>query len=423
MGPTTRATPSRRHAGILLHLTSLPGQFGIGDLGPQAMPGSRRLPPRSSRGGRCCRWVRPATATRPTSASPPSPAIRYLISPELLVARRADPARRPGDWHQFPDDRVDYGARHRVQVAPARHERGTASRPVTGNCSCAFDDFCRRARAWLDDFALFMAIKDAHGRRSWQEWPEALRRREAGRARAGTARSGGFDRAAPVSAVPVLPPVGAAARPRGSQRGDSLHWRYADLRRRRLRRRVGEPATCSCSTRIAGRRSWPACRPITSPRPASCGATRCTTGRRIETQATAWWAARLRATLAPGRPGAPRPLPRLRGGLARAGRRAHGQNGRWVPGPGAELFRVAIRPKPGPPLQGRWEALPLIAEDLGVITPEVDELRQELGLPGMRDPAVRLRRGDGGPLPAAQLRAQHRRLHRHARQRHHGWLV
>jgi hypothetical protein len=40
------------------------------------MPGSRRLPPRSSRGGRCCRWVRPATAIRPTSASLPSPAIR-----------------------------------------------------------------------------------------------------------------------------------------------------------------------------------------------------------------------------------------------------------------------------------------------------------------------------------------------------------
>ena len=45
---------------------------------------------------------------------------------------------------------------------------------------------------------------------------------------------------------------------------------------------------------------------------------------------------------------------------------------------------MAISPKPGLPLQGLWEALPLIAEDLGVITPEVDELRQELGLPGMR---------------------------------------
>jgi len=50
-------------------------------------------------------------------------------------------------------------------------------------------------------------------------------------------------------------------------------------------------------------------------------------------------------------------------------------NGRWVPGPGAELFR-AVREALG--------TLPIIAEDLGVITPEVDALREQLGFPGMR---------------------------------------
>ena len=51
------------------------------------------------------------------------------------------------------------------------------------------------------------------------------------------------------------------------------------------------------------------------------------------------------------------------------------RNGRWVPGPGARLF-VAIRKAMG--------HLPLIAEDLGLITPEVDALREQVGLPGMR---------------------------------------
>jgi len=50
-------------------------------------------------------------------------------------------------------------------------------------------------------------------------------------------------------------------------------------------------------------------------------------------------------------------------------------NGRWVPGPGAELFQT---------VQNALGALPIIAEDLGVITPEVDALREQFGFPGMR---------------------------------------
>jgi 4-alpha-glucanotransferase len=50
-------------------------------------------------------------------------------------------------------------------------------------------------------------------------------------------------------------------------------------------------------------------------------------------------------------------------------------NGRWVPGPGAKLFQA---------VQNALGALPIIAEDLGVITPEVDALREQFGFPGMR---------------------------------------
>ena len=70
-------------------------------------------------------------------------------------------------------------------------------------------------------------------------------------------------------------------------------------------------------------------------------------------------------------------------------------NGHWVPGPGMELFR-AMREALG--------ELPLIAEDLGVITPDVEALRDGLGLPGMARPAVRLRRRRPATrIPAAQL--------------------
>ena len=89
--------------------------------------------------------------------------------------------------------------------------------------------------------------------------------------------------------------------------------------------------------------------------------------------------------------------------------------GRWVPGPGRAFFE-AIRKELG--------SVPLIAEDLGVITPDVEALRDEFDLPGMRilqfgfgaDPGI-------GEAPAAPLHPQLHRLHRHARQRHDPRLV
>ncbi len=90
-------------------------------------------------------------------------------------------------------------------------------------------------------------------------------------------------------------------------------------------------------------------------------------------------------------------------------------NGAWVKGPGAPFFAA---------LQGALGDLPIIAENLGVITPEVEALRKQFDLPGHGDPAIRLRQRSAGPrFQAAQLRASSRCLHRHARQRHRRRLV
>ena len=305
-----------------------------------------------------------------------------LISPELLVA---DQLIQPSDLDgiSFPGDHVDYARvidfkSRLTERAWARFQVGEQQLLVS-----AFIDFCRRHAAWLDDFALFMAIKGAHGQRSWQEWPEALRRREAGALEQAQRDLADSIELHKFRQFLFFRQWAQLQRPRRSQ-GDSLHWRYADLRGARLRRRVGESAPVSARRESPADGAWPAFRPIISPRPASSGETRCTIGRRIEDTGFEWWVSAARGGAAPGRP---LRLDHFRGFEAAwhvpAGEPT-AQNGRWVPGPGAELFRVAISPKPGPPLQGLREALPLIAEDLGVITPEVDELRQELGLPGMR---------------------------------------
>ena len=89
--------------------------------------------------------------------------------------------------------------------------------------------------------------------------------------------------------------------------------------------------------------------------------------------------------------------------------------GRWVPGPGAALFEA---------LQKKLGKLPLIAEDLGVITPDVEALRDQFALPRHAGPAIRLRRRpQSRRLSPAQLHSQLRRLYGYARQRHHCRLV
>ena len=153
-----------------------------------------------------------------------------------------------------------------------------------------------------------------------------------------------------------------------------------------------------------GPRWWPACRPICSAPPASAGATRCTAGARMRRRATpggssasgapsSWWTSCASITFA-----ASRPTGRSRPASPRPSTAA-GCNG-----PGEALFN-AIGKALGP--------LPIIAEDLGVITPDVVRLRKALGLPGMRILQFALGRVDGArrpASPAAQLRARHRGL-------------
>ena len=94
----------------------------------------------------------------------------------------------------------------------------------------------------------------------------------------------------------------------------------------------------------------------------------------------------------------------------------HALSGSWKRGPGRAVFDAAAR--------GLERELPLIAEDLGVITPAVERLRDGLGLPGHGRAPVRLRPGDMGSVhnPWNHVEAA-RRLHRHPRPRHRARLV
>jgi hypothetical protein len=119
---------------------------------------------------------------------------------------------------------------------------------------------------------------------------------------------------------------------------------------------------------------------------------------------------------APARPprrAPPRPLPRLRGYWAVEAGAPTAESGAWEPGPGRALFEAA---------RAALGGLPFVAEDLGVITEDVVELRHGLGLPGMRVPPVRSPRSGERPRAAPPV-ARRRRLHGDPRQRHDARLV
>ena len=175
----------------------------------------------------------------------------------------------------------------------------------------------------------------------------------------------------------LRPRVGRAAplRRRARRAADR---RRPDLRGAGLGRPRARIPSCSATT------PSPACRRTRSPTRASCGATRCTTGRRCGARGYAWWIGALPPHVRALRPRPHRPLPRLRrllGGAARRARRA----------------RRALAARPGPrrrstPPARRSAELPLIAEDLGVITPAVDAAARRARAPRHGRAAVRLRR-------------------------------
>lgn len=165
-----------RSSGILLHPTSLPGPYGIGDLGPQAYCFVDWL---SSAG--CKLWQ--TLPLGPTgygdspyqcfSAFAGNP---YLISPEELL--------KDGLLHEsdleplkdLPGSHVDFGPMipKKLDVLQKVFARFQSD---PGPLREPFDFFCAENAFWLDDFSLFMAIKDAYGGGAWNGWPEELRNR------------------------------------------------------------------------------------------------------------------------------------------------------------------------------------------------------------------------------------------------------
>jgi 4-alpha-glucanotransferase len=167
-----------RLAGILMHPTSLPGPFGIGDLGSEAY----RFVDFLAAAGQAYWQILPLSPTgygdspyQGLSAMAGNP---MLISPEKLVAAGHLSDEDLHDRPDFPAGRVDFGPviAYKNRLLDLAFGRFQGQAP--GSQKQAFDRFCAEQADWLEDVALFMALKKAHGQRAWPEWEEGAARRE-----------------------------------------------------------------------------------------------------------------------------------------------------------------------------------------------------------------------------------------------------
>jgi 4-alpha-glucanotransferase len=172
----------KRSSGIVLHPTSLPGPFGVGDLGPEAY----RFADFLARAGQSIWQVLPLGPTgygdSPYQCFSAFGGNPILISPEKLVEEGLLPPADLGSHPAFPDSHVDYETVTRFKYELLRRAWANFRRQPSPQQMRALADFSLENAHWLDDFALFMALKEAHGGEAvWTQWEAgaALRRPEA----------------------------------------------------------------------------------------------------------------------------------------------------------------------------------------------------------------------------------------------------
>ncbi len=364
--------PAARSAGILLHPTSLPGSHGIGDLGPAAYTWVDALVQAKQTWWQILPLGPTGYGDSPYQCFSAFAGNPYLVSPQYLVEDGLLES-RDCMGPNFPTDRVDFGPviNYKNQLLATAWEQFQKGR---GNSlKSAFEKFVADEAAWLDDFALFMAIKDAHQGRSWQEWPAPARMRQTDflkKARTEFAQAIGLHQFRQFLFFRQWRRLKTYANEHGIRiigdipifvSGDSADvWAnpqfFALDRERRPTAVAGVPPDYFSATgQLWGNPlyDWAA----------------------LEKSGFTWWIARFHAAL---KTVDVVRLDHFRGfesywEVPAGSTTAIG--GRWVPAPGKKLLET---------LQKALGGLPIIAEDLGVITPAVDTLRRSFDLPGMR---------------------------------------
>ncbi|HEV8370914.1 MAG TPA: 4-alpha-glucanotransferase [Pyrinomonadaceae bacterium] len=363
----------QRASGILLHPTSLPNRFGVGDLGPHAFTFADFL----ESSGQQLWQVLPLGPTgygdSPYACYSAFAGNPLLVSPDKLFEEGLLTRQELDDISALPTDRVDFERVHTAKDAVLRKAYDHYQHSTDTRLRSAFETFVEENTSWLDGYALFRALKTAHGGVAWTDWEPTIIRRE--------------------------PVVLASARNKLQADVEAhkffqflffKHWfalkAYCNERRIKL---IGDipifvaQDSADVWTNPDQFKLDQNGRPVVvaGVPPDYFSATGQYWGNpiynweRMLADGFRWWIERVRASLQIVDIAR---VDHFRGFAACweiPGGDATAERGRWVEAPGRELFTTIRR---------TFGELPIIAEDLGVITPDVEKLRDDFGLPGMR---------------------------------------
>ena len=364
--------PDYRASGILAHVTSLPSPYGIGDLGRTARQWIDRLHASGQSWWQALPLGPTGYGNSPYQSLSSFAANELLISPDDLVeGGLLQPSDCEGGISVAAS--VDYAAvipfKQRL-LGIAWHNFSTGARP---DLRSAFAAFCSEQSRWLDDYALFRALKTRFEGAAYLDWPGELVRREPTALEAARRelvapceetrfaqfllfRQGGrLKEYARLRGVRLLGDMPFYVSPDSSDVWAAPQFFRLDGDRRPLLIAGVPPDYFSATGQFWGNPvyDWQA----------------------LQRDGYRWWIERLGALLAHV------DMVRLDHFRAFAASwcipagSVTAETGSWIPGPGADFFAAA---------QAALGALPFVAEDLGLITPDVTALRDRFGLPGMR---------------------------------------
>lgn len=362
-----------RNSGILLHPSSFAGPYGIGDLGSEAYRWIDFLHQSGSRYWQILPLGPTGYGDSPYQCFSAFAGNPLLVSPDLLVDEGLLLAKDLRGKPKFPKDRVDYGPviiwKSKILEKAYQHFAATGSESIKAE----FEAFRNSEAAWLEDYALFMAIKEAQNGSSWLDWDTRLRKRRASALKAfkekhaqdilrhefnqflffrqwdnlhAYAREKGIRIIGDMPFVIAMDSADAWTHP-------ELFLMDEDLNPTMV---AGVPPDYFSATgQLWGNPlyKWPA----------------------HQKQHFSWWIGRLSSVLKLV------DLVRLDHfrGFAAAWHVPYGNDtaiqGTWIPGPAKALFTA---------FQKKFNPLPIIAEDLGLITEDVKALRDQFALPGMK---------------------------------------
>jgi 4-alpha-glucanotransferase len=362
-----------RASGILLHITSLPGRFGIGDLGNEAYRFADFL---YSAGQRLWQFL-PLGSTR--DGNSPYQCLSVFAGNPLLISLEKlveDKFLEPSDVEvipSFPENSVDYSAVAKYKIPLLKRSFEIFSRRASLAERDAFEAFCEQECFWLRDYSLFMALKEVHGSLAWNSWEEDIMWRQPqalehwGKK---LDREICYHQYQQFEFAKQWSELKKYCHDRGIRLiGDipifvaldnAELWSHPEMF---YLDNIGKP------TVVAG------VPPDYFSQTGQLWGNPLYRWEAMEKDGYLWWTERFRAMR--------RLVDIIRIDHFRGFEKywevpateSNAINGRWVPGPGAALFEA---------VQKKLGQLPIIAEDLGHITPEVEELRDLLGFWGMK---------------------------------------